>query len=95
MRKAGSSDPPVPPPPSMNSQGIKRFRSYGETKFTTDHVHVLHAGMHGEKSAGNAPASSPAHIHFWIYIFCDTIGSDKTKTSHFDREELCASKFSP
>ena len=34
----------------MNSQG-KRFGSYGETKFTTDHVHVWQP-MHGEKSEG-------------------------------------------
>ena len=37
----------------MNSQG-KRFRSYGETKFSTNHVHVLQGCME-EKGPENAP----------------------------------------
>ena len=42
----------------MNSQG-KRCRSYGETKFTADHVHVLHGCM-GKKSRENAPVREKA-----------------------------------
>ena len=42
----------------MNLQG-KCFRSYGETKFTTDHVHVLQGCM-GKKARENAPGRKKA-----------------------------------